>query len=60
MKTHYLDVSRTTLFVTDVSMYVNLVLPLVHSVARCQKDFHPSHHSGMDLDYAAVNQEGNQ
>lgn len=33
------------------------LLPLVRSVARCQKDFHPSHHSGMDWDYAAVSQE---
>lgn len=37
--------------------FISTLLPLVHSAARCQTDFHPSHHSGMDWDYAAVSQE---
>ena len=37
---------------------MSTLLPLVHSVAQFQKDFHPSHHSGTDWDYAAVSQEG--
>lgn len=42
----------------DVSMCVDPALPLVHSVALFLKGFPPSHHSRMDWDYAAVNQEG--
>lgn len=34
------------------------VLPLVRSGVQCQRDFHPSHHSGMGWDYAAVHQQG--
>lgn len=42
----------------DETMHVHPVLPSVRSVARCQRDFHPSHRSGMDWDYVAVSREG--
>lgn len=52
-KTHCLDMSKTT-----VSVAVDLAVPLIHSVAWCRTGFHPSHHSGMDLDCAAASKEG--